>query len=296
MNKVIHAFGEGMLELAIGSGDRQLGYGGDVFNTAMYLARLGASVEFVSALGGDPFSRQARRDWSVAGLSLSHCLEAPDKVMGLYAIHVDEDGERSFTYWRGQSAARDFFTLAGADVAEQKLRQADVLYLSLISLSILDLSGRARLIEAARAVRARGGVVAFDSNFRPQGWRETALARATIETIMPHVTLALPSVEDHEALYGQHSIENCLTAWRNSGADEVVVKDGAKGCLVFADGDAQWKPTEKVNAVDTTGAGDSFNAAYLAARLSGLSSDIACHNAQSLAAKVVQQHGAIVLV
>lgn len=294
MTQAIHVFGEGMLELSGSASDRRLGYGGDALNTAMYLARLGAPVEFVTALGGDPFSRQARRDWSERGISLNHCLEAPDKVMGLYAIHVDESGERSFTYWRGQSAARDFFNLAGADIAERAVHQADVLYFSLISISVLDGTGQARLVAAAHAVHARGGVVAFDTNFRRQGWSDLTLARSAIEAIMPHVTLALPSAEDHEALYGERNVDACLAAWRDAGVGEIVVKDGANGCLLFAQDNARWMQAEAVQAVDTTGAGDSFNAGYLAARLKGLSPETSCRDAQTLAAKVVLQHGAIV--
>lgn len=93
--------GECMLELsrAPEGGDR-LGVGGDTFNSAVYLARLGNNAAYLTALGTDPYRDELRDAWAAEGLDLALTLVDPDRLPGLYAIRTDAKGERSFSYWR----------------------------------------------------------------------------------------------------------------------------------------------------------------------------------------------------
>lgn len=288
------AVGECMLELS-GTGDRtwRLGAAGDTYNTGVYLARLGVPTAYLTALGADPFSAGMRDTWASEGLDTSLVLTDPDRLPGLYAIRTDDAGERSFFYWREQSAARRLFGLPGVDEALTSAAQAKLLYLSGITLSLFDKSGLARLADLCASVRAQGGDVAFDPNYRPRGWSGPSAARAAIAEIAPFVTIALPTFEDEAALHGDAQPEATVERWRNLGAREVVAKLGPAGCLI-ADADSQKRiTTQATTAVDTTGAGDSFNAGYLAARRAGRPQAEAASFGNRLAGEVVRHRGAI---
>lgn len=288
-----------MLELSAGAtnGTMQLGFGGDSLNTAVYLARLGVAVEYVSALGDDPYSNRLVQAWQAEGIDTRSVLRIAGRLPGLYAIETDPAGERRFYFWRGESAARHFFDHADGSAGLRALESAQLLYFSLISLSILPPADRQRLIELAHRCHARGGRVAFDSNFRTQAWPDRSVPRELIEQLAPSVHYALPTVEDEAQIFAAASAERCAERWLRMGAREVAVKCGMRGAWVQArDGDGCWvAPASAItNPVDTTAAGDSFNAGYLAARLSDapLIDAAACGNA--LAAVVIRHRGAIV--
>ena len=160
------AIGECMLELTSDADRWQLGYAGDVFNTALYLSRLGVPTAFMTALGADAFSQELRAEWQADGLDTSMVLTDPSRLPGLYAVRNDADGERHFYYWREHSAARQLFTLPGIEAAVARAGAARQLYLSGITLSLFSLPDRARLNDIAAAVRAGQGQVIFDPNYR----------------------------------------------------------------------------------------------------------------------------------
>jgi 2-dehydro-3-deoxygluconokinase len=288
------AVGECMLELAPDGERWRLGHAGDTFNTVLYLRRLGVPVAYLTALGTDPFSQQMRASWLAEGIDVSLVLTDRTRLPGLYAIRNDQDGERHFYYWRERSAARQLFTLPGIDAVMQRACGADQLYLSGITLSIFTDLERARLLQLAGAVRARGGQVIFDPNYRPAGWKQVSDARAAIEALAPMVSIALPTQADESAVFGDITPEQTAERWRRWGASEVVVKLGSQGCLVTAGEQRDYVPVSgPVAVVDATGAGDAFNAAYLAARLALCTPVQAARAAHRLACEVIQHPGAI---
>jgi len=288
------AIGECMLELSdAGNRTWRMSTAGDTYNTSVYLSRLGVRTAYLTALGTDPFSAEMRQTWEIEGLDTSLVLTAPDRLPGLYAIRNDEIGERSFFYWREQSAVRSLFSLPGIDMALASAGRAQVLYLSGITLSLFDRPGLVRLAELCTAVHAQGGDVAFDPNYRPRGWRDPSVARATIAEFAPLVTIALPTLEDEVALHSEARAEETIERWRRSGAREIAVKMGPQGCIV-ADAASMWSiPTKAASALDTTGAGDSFNAGYLAARRAGRPLVDAAAYGNRLAGEVIRHLGAI---
>lgn len=273
------AIGECMVELAVradGAYDR--GFAGDVFNTSIYLARLGVAVDFASAVGDDDLSdgivALARRE----GVGVATIARRPGRRPGLYMVHLDAGGERRFAYWRSESAARAM--IAGADGAAllASFPRYRWLYLTSITLSILPLDDRLRLLAAIAAARAAGTRVAFDTNYRPSGWSDPAEARAAIVAMIAYADLFMPSAEELVML-DLHSVQG-----------ETVVKHGRRGSMAgttFVDAVA-------ARAVDTTSAGDSFNAAYLAARLAGHGPVPAARAGNRLAAAVIAHRGAII--
>ena len=283
-----------MLELAPSAAGWQLGFAGDTFNTALSLCRLGVPVSYLTALGADPFSEDMRNFWSAEGLDTSLVLTDPGRLPGLYAIKRDAAGERSFFYWRRQSAVRQLFTLDGIETALDRVPDASLLYLSGITLSIFTAAERLRWEQLARAVRARGGQVAFDPNFRPAGWDDVVTARTAITSFASVVSVAMPTFVDEQALFGDDTPEATVTRWQARGVREVVVKLGAAGCLWGLDAQREYVSAEAGVAVtDTTGAGDAFNAAYLAARLRGGTPREAARAGNLLGGAIVQYPGAI---
>lgn len=291
------AAGECMLELARQGELWRLGAAGDTFNTALYLRRLGARVRYFTALGVDPFSEEMLLGWQREGLDVSLVLRDATHLPGLYAIRTDDRGERSFYYWRQQAAVRQLFGLPGIDAALQASAGCDLLYLSGITLSLFDARDRARWQALAAAVRQQGGKVAFDPNYRPRGWASASEALAAMESLAPLVDILLTSAEDHQLLCGSASGTAIASHWLALGVAEVVLKRGSEGAVAHAGGQVCEAGVPRVVAmVDSTGAGDAFNAAYLAARLSGGSLESALHAGNALAGAVVQVPGAILPV
>ena len=284
------ALGEGMLELSSDGAGWRLGSGGDILNTATHMARLGVPVRFASAIGDDPFSAWLRTRWRTEGLDVEGVGAVPDRLPGLYAIHADADGERSFSYWRENSAARVMLA-EGRDEAARVAQAAGLLVLSLITVAVT-LSDFGRLLDLCRAVRDNGGTVAFDTNYRPRLWRSARSARDAVATLAGHVDIALPSQEDHAALFGGNATE-AAAYWMAAGAGEVIVKRGREACIVNGTEQVEAISLCQADVIDTSGAGDAFNAAYLTARLEGVDPAGAAVQGHELASWVIRRRGAL---
>ncbi len=297
------AIGECMVEATLDragpfAGPAKLGFGGDTLNTAVYARRClsrAAQVAYVSALGDDVFSDSMLAAWQDEGLETDLVYRLAGRRPGFYAIATDEAGERRFYYWRREAAARSLLEEGRDDDLAARLQGCDLLYLSGITLAILGNRGRDRLLALLQGLRGAGTRVAFDGNHRPALWPEPAAAQAAYEAIGRLTDIALPTFDDEAALHGDESVHATAARWLDLGAGEVVVKRGAAGCVVFASEDRVEVPGRPVETVvDTTAAGDSFNGAYLAARLLGETPAQAATRGCALAAEVIQHQGAII--
>ena len=280
-----------MLELSRAGENWRLGYGGDTLNTAIHLARAGNDVDYLTALGTEPLSANLRQQWSAEGLGTSLILSHPTRATGLYAINTDDAGERSFSYWRDTSAARDMFALPDAEATLAAAEKADLIAFSLITLAILPADGRATLLALARKVREHGGQVAFDGNYRPRLWSNSLEARTVRDAAIALATIGLPTLEDETALSGETSADAVAAHWQNLGCSETVVKLGAKGCRL-PDGTII-RPDAVLEPVDTSGAGDAFNAGYISRRLNGTDLPSAARAGHALAGWTIMRPGAI---
>lgn len=283
--------GEAMLELSQEGDLWRLAYGGDTLNTAIHLARNGVDTAYLTALGTDPFSEDLRSRWAAEGLDTALVLDNPSRNPGLYAITCDDLGERSFTYWRGESAARALFDCAGIEAAVAHAESADLLAFSLISLAVLPQGGRDALLALASKVRANGGTVAFDGNYRPRLWPDHATARAARDAAIAVASIGLPTLEDETMLSGENDAAAVAAHWQGLGCSETIVKLGAEGCRL-PDGQIV-PPAEVLRPVDTSGAGDAFNAGYLGARLRGQEPAQAANAGHALAGWTIMRRGAI---
>ena len=286
----VACIGECMIELReLPDGRLARSWGGDTLNTAVYLARLGTPVDYLTALGDDPWSGEMLAGWQAEGVGTARVPRLPGRLPGLYVIQTDAAGERRFSYWRGEAPARQLFDLPDTPALAAALPSYALLYFSGVSLSLYGETGRERLLTALAQARAGGSRVAFDTNFRLRGWRDLEEARAAFRQAIAAADIVLASREDLEPLFGPELPEP-------AGAGlELVLKRPDQTCRVTAPGVDLVVAAEPVaRVVDTTAAGDSFAAAYLATRLAGGDPAAAAAAGPRLAGAVVGHRGAII--
>lgn len=290
--------GECMIELREAQGGLyRRGYAGDTYNTAVYLKRSAPDldVQFATATGDDPLSQAMREAWRDEGVGDDLAYRVPGRRPGLYLIETDPQGDRRFQYWRGESAARGWLQELSAAGGLARLAGADLIYLSGISLAILSPADRTQALELLQALRGQVGLIAFDPNLRLALWPSLSVAREVFEEVVGVADILLPSRQDLELLYDTGEPEQQMTLLRDQGAREVALTAEASGCLVRHAGATTHIDGVKAEAViDTSGAGDSFNGAYLAARLQGGEPLAAARAGLALAAQVVAHAGAVV--
>ena len=269
------------------------GYGGDTLNTAVYLARLGAGTDYITALGDDPLSDEMVAGWAEEGVGTQRVLRLAGKLPGLYMIQTDDRGERRFFHWRESAAARRLMDLPETAGILDSLSGYEIVYLSAITLSLYTDDGRARLFAGIKRARESGARFVFDTNFRARGWPDLNLARAVFQDAFATANIVLASTEDLLPLYPGESYDDLLA--RIPGR-EVVLKLSEPSCVLRLDGNLHRTKAEPLTkpVVDTTAAGDSFAAAYVAARLAGADPVQAAQAGHALAGVVVCHPGAII--
>lgn len=288
--------GECMLEFSQHEDTYQLGYGGDVFNAAVYATRLGLDVSFFTATGDDYYSDYLVDAWTREGVKTDTVRIIPGGTPGLYIIQTDHTGERSFHYWRDATPFKRLLAPGSyLNSLPDQLAQHQCIYFSGISMALLAENDRHRLLDLLAAYRKTGGMVTFDPNYRSRLWHDNKEAAHWIDRAYGVSDMALPSYDDEALLRTETSQEALVQHIIDLGVQELVLKDGASDVTVFREGKSEKLPTEPVNAiVDTTAAGDAFNGGYLSARLKGADAITSAKQGCSTAARVIQHRGAII--
>lgn len=296
LNRRFVSLGEAMVELApTGQPDTfTMGFAGDTLNTAWYLRRAlpGWQVDYATAIGSDATSDRMLAFLAKAGLGTAHVARLTDRTVGLYLIEL-RDGERSFSYWRGQSAAR----LVARDPARlaRALEGAGVVYVSGITLAVVEPEDRPALFDALQSARQAGALIVFDPNLRLRLWPDTATMCACVMQAGSLSDIVLPSHDDEAVAFGDTSVEATARRYAQAGADLVVVKNGGGEMLTLSGGSvARHAPEPVTQVVDSTAAGDSFNAGFLAAHLDGRPLAEAVRAGARTAAQVIARRGALV--
>ena len=295
--ETILSIGEAMVELsqAGSSGHWKIGIAGDTLNTAWYLRRLLPArwkVGYFTRIGSGEFSQMMLDFLGREGIDSEYVTRDPNREIGLYAISLNA-GERSFSYWRDTSAARllaqDPATLSAA------ISRARIAYLSGITVAILPDAGRDALVQALREARANGTQVVFDPNLRPRLWPDTDTMCAQIERIAAEANLILPSFDDEQTWFKDADPQATIARYLALGAEQVIVKAGG-GPVHFAgnQGEGVIDDLPLMVPVDTTSAGDSFNAGFLAAQLQQADISEAIRAGHALSSRVIMHHGALV--
>ena len=275
-------------------------FGGDTLNTAVYLARLlrgTVDVQYLTAIGTDALSEGMLHRWRAEVIETSAVLRDPTRLPGVYLIQLDEQGERSFLYWRRESAARYLLRHPEFERVAAALAEADIIYVTGISLGVLPAEDRGRLVALLAELAARGKRLVLDSNYRPALWTSANAARSTLRALLPSVYLLLTTFDDEQQIWRDDTLDAACGRLHAAGVRVVVIKRGAAGC-VYSDRTAlvEVAASPVSGVVDTTAAGDAFNAAFLAGWLTGLDARGSCSLGNALAGIVIQHRGAIIPV
>ncbi|MCR9702727.1 sugar kinase [Vibrio vulnificus] len=312
--KHIAIIGECMIELnGKPFGSMHQTFGGDTLNAAVYLSRGceanskpdKVKVSYVTALGNDPISTGMLTRWEDEGISTDLVLRDETRTPGLYLIQLDDQGERTFLYWRNQSAARYLLQHPNFGLVKQALTQVDAVFLSGISLAILPEEDRISLLNLLVELKAQGVEIAFDSNFRPALWPQdnNQTVKNVYQAMYQLTDVALVTFDDEQLIWCDETPEQTIERLTSLGVGKCIVKLGADGCLVQDSTNQgssaalapQAVPTQPVaQVVDTTSAGDSFNGGFLSAYLAGADLATACQRGNALAGAVIQHRGAII--
>ncbi|SUP40025.1 2-dehydro-3-deoxygluconokinase [Vibrio owensii] len=312
--KHIAIIGECMIELnGKPFGSMHQTFGGDTLNAAVYLSRGceannkpdEVKVSYVTALGNDPISTGMLTRWEDEGISTDLVLRDEIRTPGLYLIQLDDQGERTFLYWRNQSAARYLLQHPNFGLVKQALTQVDAVFLSGISLAILPEEDRISLLNLLVELKAQGVEIAFDSNFRPALWPQddNQTVKNVYQAMYQLTDVALVTFDDEQLIWGDETPEQTIERLTSLGVGKCIVKLGADGCLVQDSTNQgssaalapQAVPTQPVaQVVDTTSAGDSFNGGFLSAYLVGADLATSCQRGNALAGTVIQHRGAII--
>ena len=288
------AIGECMIELSGANGDQwRMGFAGDTLNTTWYVRALAdpdLAVDYVTAFGDDPFSVKQKAFLRDNGINTAHSPTIVGARPGLYAITLT-GAERSFTYWRNDAAARQLAD--DADALAKSLEGRRIIYFSGITMGILSPKSRQTVLNAVSNARRHGSLIVFDANYRPRLWENAETAKQVLSNAFHVSDIALPTFPDENALFGDVTPADTAARLASYGVKEIVVKDGTEPALVVSGGVSTNVQAAKANAVDTTGAGDSFNGGYIAARLADLDPVAAAKRAHKVAARVVEFHGAL---
>lgn len=276
----------------------KLDMGGDTMNTSIYLKRLvkqDAEISFLTAMGTDPLSQALIEKWRSHDIKTNTVLINKTKKVAFYYIQNDENGERSFQYWRNDSAAK--FMMQHPSIAEAfaTLTHFDAIFLSGISVAILPPEDKQLLISQLRFLKEQGVKIIFDGNYRPQLWQDIKEAKNTYQSLYELSHLALVTFDDEQLIWQDQTIEQTQQRLSDFNIDELVIKDGENGCnYISANEDISVPTTPVTHVVDTTAAGDSFNAGFLAGWIKQQTPKRCCQMGNALAGQVIQQQGSIV--
>lgn len=292
----IAIIGECMAELYSQENGYVQTFAGDTFNCAVYLKRSSQKdiVEYVTVLGKDIWSQKMYSCFKEHNLDTNYIDYKEDKTIGLYIITTNK-GERSFSYWRGESAAKELFTTPIVEKIENDISTFDMIFFSAITLAIMNKKGRKEFFSIIKKARKAGVKIAFDTNYREKLYANIQEARDIYEETLPYCDILLPSIDDEEALWGVTNSLDIIEKIKKAGVSEIVVKAGKEDIVYFYENEIKTIKTKALeNIVDSTSAGDSFNGAYLSARVNGNNIEDSIKKGQELSSKVIMHQGAIV--
>ncbi|MGO2013100.1 MAG: sugar kinase [Pseudoalteromonas sp.] len=294
--KNIYFFGECMVELrAMSESTLYKSFAGDVYNSAVYLKRCFPDVtaSMVTAVGQDKLSEQMCERFSSEMIDTQFVFAHNDKVPGMYYIETDEAGERSFTYWRNDSAAKKVVDFLDADTLAD-LASAEMFFFSGISLAVIEQGARSLFWQKLAELKKAGVKIVFDPNYRERLWQTTEETKEQYDQAFSLADIVLPGVEDFAKLYDIHSVEGVVDFCKSYELSEIVVKNGPESVVTIENNtQLSHSITPVKNVVDTTSAGDAFNGVYLGARMSAHTVTDAVKLAAKAAATVIQQPGAV---
>lgn len=297
----IAVIGEPLVELSLSDeqGDNlQRRPGGDSLNMAIYLSRLldkgQHQLSYFTRLGDDASSRWLTAALTAEGISTDHIGIEAGGQPGLCQIENLAGGERRFSYWRSDSPARRMF-VDGNSPRTTAFRGFDMLIFSTVTLAILQPAAREDMLQQVAGLAGSGTAVVFDTNYRPALWHSPQIARHWVERASHLATLLMPTTDDLRPLYDISSPTDLFRKLSDQYRCDIVLKDGGQPVQTRINGIAGTFTLDCSGPrIDTTGAGDSFNAGFVAARIAGQSPEDSVTAAHQLASIVVAHRNAVI--
>lgn len=292
--------GEVMLEL-VNTSQNMLAksFAGDVYNTSVYMKRAypDLTASFMSAVGKDSLSQEFVQKAKSEQVNTQAVGVSEQHHLGTYMVVNDDTGERSFIYWRSDSAAKSMMSTLNSEqnaYIQTEFNHKGVIFFSGITLAILHPCERKQFWILLETLQHAGALIVFDPNYRPALWESEDVAKHEIERAFASSDWLMPGVDDFKSLYGMSSVSECLDFCKQFNFSELVLKQGEKSVhVVNGDGHCEFEIVKSDNVVDTTSAGDAFNGIYLGARLGNSSPETATKLANYAASKVIETPGAI---
>ncbi|MCY7297198.1 sugar kinase [Alteromonas sp. a30] len=291
--KQIVIFGECMVELINKDANTMLkSYAGDTYNTAIYLKRCAPAthVSYMTTVGSDFLSDELMLRMGEEEICTEYVYRSETLNLGLYMVRNDHQGERTFAYWRDNSAAKQTLNVMNSD-----LKDVGLFYFSGISLAILDDAQRDKLFSQLTRLKAQGTKIVFDPNYRERLWKNPEDARLWTDKAYAISDLAFPGSDDHLMLYGHTSNDDIFQHLAPFNIANIVIKKGPEGVHIQSGGEYFIVPVERLaKVVDATAAGDAFNGGFLAAYLQGRDLTDAVAFGAKVSANVISYLGAII--
>jgi 2-dehydro-3-deoxygluconokinase len=263
------------------------GFGGDTSNAAIAAARQGASAAYVTGIGRDAAGERFLELWRQEGVDTSGVTIADHSATGIYFVMHSDAGHRFLYYRDGSAASR----IGPENVPESLFSNAKIAYFSGISQAI-SASASDAVFHAMALTRAGGGLIAYDTNYRPRLW-PPARAAAVIHAAIARADIALPGMDDAKALTGLDDPDAIADFYLRLGPPLVVLKMGAAGAMVATPDHRTLIPPHPCTPVDASGAGDTFGGSFAARLLAGDAAVPAARYAGTAAALKTEGYGAV---
>ena len=264
MSVDILCLGEPMVEFNQQSDGHFLqGFGGDTSNCAIAAARQGADVGYMTLLGDDGFGRSILDLWRQEGVDSNAVQCVAGSRTGIYFVTHGEAGHRFSYYREGSASAR----ITPADLYPAAFEGIKLLHVSGISQAISS-SAADTTFAAIEMAKKAGAQISYDTNLRLSLW-PLDRARAITHAAMQRCDIALPGLDDARHLLGTTDPDRIADFYLDLGASIVALTVGAEGCLVALPDERRRIPGREVQAIDATGAGDTFDGAFLARHIAG---------------------------
>lgn len=246
-------------------------------------ARMGAKAAIIAKVGRDDFAKLNLDRLAGDGVDVAHVIETPDNTTGTAFVTYFSDGSRQFIFHFAKAACGE---LCPADVDPEAIKSARWLHIMGCSITGSPSMGRA-IMQAVRLAAAGGVKISFDPNIRPELLDGEVLDY--YKEILDASDLVLTGRGELEAIYGE--AEGAVAQLLKQKDRTVVLKDGARRTSVYTREGAFTAPTYPAKEVDPTGAGDCFDATFLAMMCAGADLRTATRYANAAGAKAVEKRG-----
>ena len=232
--------------------------GGAPMNVLAMAAKLGLHTAIVSKVGDDGFGRQLIRYMKDQGIDTDGVVVTREYPTTLAMVHLDEQGERSFSFYRHGCAD---VALSSEEVPSSLLERTGILHFG--SVSLTEDPSRTATLDAVKRAKAAGAVISYDPNYRPLLWDSKEEAVRRMAAPLPLCDIVKVSDEEMTLLTGETDVQNGAMRLLEAGPALVFVTCGGEGAVCRTAHASASLPAYDVRVVDTTGAGDAFLGAAL---------------------------------